>query len=84
MIIVSRINGSPFAVNPDLIERAEETPDTVLTLSDGTKLVIGESLAELVDRVREFRASVLALAHRLETGEAAPAPALRLIPTEEG
>ena len=35
MIIVTRLNGPPFALNPDLIERADATPDTVLTLVDG-------------------------------------------------
>ena len=35
MIIVTRLNGPPFALNPDLIERADATPDTVLTLEDG-------------------------------------------------
>ena len=57
MIMLSRLNGLPFALNPDLIERAEATPDTVLTLCDGSKLLIGETVEELVARVREYRAS---------------------------
>ena len=48
MIMLSRLNGLPFALNPDLIERAQATPDTVLTLCDGSKLVIGESVEALV------------------------------------
>ena len=43
MIMLSRLNGLPFALNPDLIERAEATPDTVLTLCDGSKVLIGET-----------------------------------------
>ena len=37
MILLTRLNGPPFALNADLIERAEATPDTVITLVDGTK-----------------------------------------------
>lgn len=59
MIIVTRLgNGMKIAVNPDLIERAEHTPDTVITLIDGHKLVIEEPLDELVALVRAWRASV--------------------------
>jgi flagellar protein FlbD len=65
MIMLSRLNGLPFALNPDLIERAEATPDTVLTLCDGNKLVIGESVEELVSRVRDYRASILSLADQV-------------------
>ena len=44
MILVTRINGAVFALNPDLVERADCTPDTVVTLVDGTKYVIAESV----------------------------------------
>lgn len=62
MIIVTRLNGPAFAVNPDLIERAESTPDTVLTLVDGTKYVISEPLERLIVLIRDYRASVIAAA----------------------
>ncbi|GAA3607637.1 hypothetical protein GCM10022223_24500 [Kineosporia mesophila] len=63
MIIVTRLgNGVAIAVNPDLIERAEATPDTVITLVDGHKLVVEEPLAQVVDLVRSWRASVAAAA----------------------
>ena len=80
MIMLSRLNGLPFAVNPDLIERAEATPDTVLTLCDGSKLVIGESVEELVDRVRAYRASILSLADQVAVPAPTPAPALHVVP----
>ena len=67
MIIVTRLNGPPFALNPDLIERADATPDTVLTLVDGTKYLIAESVEEVIDAVREYRASVIALAQNIDT-----------------
>ena len=65
MILVTRLNGSVFALNPDLVERADRTPDTVVTLVDGTKYVITESIAEFVDLVRHYRASLLADAQRM-------------------
>ena len=80
MIMLSRLNGLPFALNPDVIERAEATPDTVLTLCDGTKLVIGESVEELVARVRDYRASILSLADQVAVPAPASAPALHVVP----
>ena len=72
MILVTRLNGSVFALNPDLIQRVDATPDTVVTLVDGAKFVITEPLAEIVDRVMAFRARVVATAHALEeTGPSA-------------
>ena len=53
-------------MNCDLIERAEAAPDTVLTLVDGTKYVVRESVEEVIEKVRDFRASVLVMAGRLE------------------
>ena len=79
MIMLSRLNGLPFALNPDLIERADATPDTVLTLCDGTKLLIGESVEVLVTRVREYRAQILALADALPLPTPS-APALHIVP----
>jgi flagellar protein FlbD len=64
--MVTRLGGPAFAVNPDLIERAESNPDTVVTLVDGTKYVIAESLVELIDAIRSYRASVIAAASHAE------------------
>lgn len=65
MIHLNRINGQGFVLNPDLIMRAESTPDTVITLVDGTKYVVAESVDVLSDRVRRYRASVTALAQQM-------------------
>ena len=73
MILVTRINGAVFALNPDLVERADCTPDTVVTLVDGTKYVIAESVPEFIDSVRHYRASLISQASRLEA-EPATAP----------
>jgi flagellar protein FlbD len=66
VILVTRLNGAVFALNPDLVERADCTPDTVVTLVDGTKYVIAESVPEFIDSVRHYRASLIASASRLE------------------
>jgi flagellar protein FlbD len=79
MIVVTRFHGRSLALNSDLIECAEATPDTVVTLVDGTRYVIRESLDEVVDKVREFRASVVTRARVLEQ-ETAAEPALHLVP----
>jgi flagellar protein FlbD len=81
MIIVTRLNGPPFALNPDLIERADATPDTVLTLVDGTKYLIAESVEEVIDAVRDFRAGVIARAQTIETRPAAERP-LHVVPIQ--
>ncbi|MGH9102655.1 MAG: flagellar FlbD family protein [Acidimicrobiales bacterium] len=78
MILLHRLNGDEFALNPDLVERAEATPDTVLALTDGTRLVVAETVAQLIDEVIELRAEVLRRAWRrggAESGEGA----LRLV-----
>ena len=80
MIMLSRLNGAPFALNPDLIERAEATPDTVLTLCDGAKVLIAESVEELVERVREYRSSIISRAETFGTDVAPEAPALSVVP----
>lgn len=58
MICLTRLNGTRFALNPDLIMRADATPDTVLTLTDGTKYLVTESLQEVVELCVSFRARV--------------------------
>jgi flagellar protein FlbD len=78
MIIVTRLHGPSLAVNCDLIERVEATPDTVLTLVDGSRYVV----REVVDKVRAFRASVVLLAGRLDE-RAAPGQRLYLLPNPE-
>ncbi len=94
MITLTRLNGHAFALNPDLIERLDVTPDTVVTLIDGAKYLVAEPLDVVIDAIRRFRASVVALAnagegirsedtslaHRPEDRQ----PALRVVSGEEG
>lgn len=59
MIQLTRLNNTRLAVNCDLIKYVEESPDTVITLLNGEKVVVRETTAEVIARVREFRRSVL-------------------------
>ena len=59
MIELKRLNGSPLAINCDLIKYAEAAPDTVLTLITGEKLVVLEPCEEVSQRILEYRAAVL-------------------------
>lgn len=59
MIHLTRINRSPLVLNSDLIEYIETTPDTVVSLTNGAKLLVRESPEEIVDRVIEFRQGLL-------------------------
>ncbi|WP_433861936.1 flagellar FlbD family protein [Streptomyces sp. L7] len=65
MITVTRLNHVPFAVNPDLIERINADPDTTLTMVDGVRYVVTETMAEVIDRIAGYRAEVLERAYRL-------------------
>ena len=62
MIIVHRLRGEPMFLNADLIESIEETPDTVVTLVDGRRMVVSDAGSVIAERVLEFRASILASA----------------------
>jgi flagellar protein FlbD len=59
MIELTRLNGSPLAVNCDLIKYAESAPDTVITLITGEKLVVLEPYSEVSLRTLAYRAAVL-------------------------
>lgn len=60
MIYVTRLNHTPVVLNSDLIEQIEMTPDTVISLTNGQKIMVLESSDELVDRVVQFRRSIAA------------------------
>jgi flagellar protein FlbD len=55
MISVTRLKGQVVALNPDLIESVEENPDTTIRLISGEKLLVRESLVEVVQLVAEYR-----------------------------
>jgi flagellar protein FlbD len=55
MIPLTRPDGSTLLVNPDRIETIEETPDSVITLADGKKLLVRETAAEISERFRAYQ-----------------------------
>jgi flagellar protein FlbD len=62
MILVTRLNDVQFAVNPDLIERIHASPDTTLVMVEGSKYIVKEPMGQVIEMIREYRASVLSLA----------------------
>lgn len=62
MIELTRFNGERFVLNADLIETVESTPDTVIRLLTGKKLVVKETVEEVVDRTLEYARRVHAIA----------------------
>ena len=61
IIEVTKLNGSKILVNSDLIETVEETPDTVLSLTTGKKLLVKESRQEVKNLVKSFRREIFAI-----------------------
>jgi flagellar protein FlbD len=75
MILLTRLSGSPFVLNSDLIERIDSAPDTIVTLVDGSKYVVAEDLEQVVHAVRRHRAEVIALSEAVTiAAEAITAP----------
>ncbi len=58
MIVLTRLNGQPIMVNADLIESVETTPDTVITLVSGNKLIVRDSMELIQERIIEFKRKI--------------------------
>jgi flagellar protein FlbD len=67
MIQITRINRHTLVLNSDLIEHIESTPDTVIHLVNGQKMIVLEPAEEIVRRVVEFRRSLLRESPRIAT-----------------
>jgi flagellar protein FlbD len=76
MITLHRLGhaAEPFHLNPDLIVTVEANPDTVLTLTTGTKIVVAEPPERVVSSIRDFRVDVLSGALGRRREEAVPPP----------
>ena len=61
MIDVTRMNGKQFTLNSDLIETIEETPDTVLTLTTGKKIIVKESRQKAKNLVKLYRKEIFSI-----------------------
>ncbi len=77
MIVVTRLNGAQMGVNPDLLQRVDSSPDTILTLIDGSKYIVRESMSEIIARVNEHRAQLLARAQQIQALDHSPVELVR-------
>lgn len=55
MIKVTRLNGEKFYINPDLMEFVEETPDTVISMTTGRKVIVLENVSDILQHILEYR-----------------------------
>ena len=78
MIQVTRLNHLPLVLNSDLIEHIEMTPDTVISLTSGQKIMVLESAEDVVDRVIAFRKSINSFVDHREPALPGPCPGERL------
>ncbi|PTX16518.1 flagellar protein FlbD [Halanaerobium congolense] len=60
MIKLTRTSGQNFILNAELILEVQETPDTVITLSNGKKLLVKDSAADIVEKVISYRQKIMA------------------------
>lgn len=60
MITVTKLDGSTFAINPDLVERVCASPDSTITMVSGVRYVVCEPVDRIIDRIVDYRARVLA------------------------
>ncbi|WP_375334638.1 flagellar FlbD family protein [Curtobacterium sp. MCBD17_021] len=74
-------------MNPDLVERIQETPDTTLIMVDGAKYIVRESLAEVIERIAAYRARIVSMAYGTDlptardTAATGPQPTLAPVAT---
>ncbi|MFP6584043.1 MAG: flagellar FlbD family protein [Candidatus Hydrogenedentota bacterium] len=60
MIRLRRLTDEVFVLNADLVQEIEATPDTIITLISGKKMMVKESVDEVVAAVLEYRRSIVA------------------------
>ncbi len=61
MIQLTKINGHQIVLNSDLIEYIEETPDTVITLSNNDKVIVRDRMTDIIRKVVRYRRTVTGL-----------------------
>ena len=60
MIKLHRLNGFEIVVNPELIEWIESTPDTTLSLATGSKVIVKNSVQEVIQKIMDYRRALSA------------------------
>ncbi len=61
MVLLTKPDNAQIVVNSDLIECIEETPDTVVTLTNGDKVAVVESMVEIIDKIVRYRRQISGL-----------------------
>lgn len=74
MIELTRFSGEKFVLNADLIEMVEATPDTLIRLINGKRLLVKETVEDVVKRVVEYARRVHCVAVPPPPGVEAPEP----------
>ncbi len=72
MIVLTKLNAEPLALDPDLIGHVEGGPQTVITMVDGTELMVKEDLREVIERSRHHCAAFLSETRRFRASAARP------------
>jgi len=71
MIRVTKLNDELIVINDDLIEFVEETPDTIISLTDGKKIMVKESPDEIIKKVAAFRRMAATFERKLDQNDKA-------------
>ena len=66
MIDVTKMNGGSITVNADLIETVEETPDTIITLTTGKKIIVKESRQQIKSLVKSYKREIMEIGFEAE------------------
>ena len=61
MILLTKINDAQITVNSDLIQYIEETPDTIITMTNSEKVVVREGMKEIIEKVVRYRRAISSL-----------------------
>jgi flagellar protein FlbD len=59
MVKVTKINGQEFYINCDLMEFIESTPDTIISLSTGKKVIVRETAVDVINMIIEYKSKIL-------------------------
>lgn len=72
MIPLTRLNNTTITINSDLIKCVEQSPDTVITLLNGEKILVRETAGQILDEIVRFRRRILSGLSPWASGGTAP------------
>ena len=58
MITVTRLDGSHVAISADMVKFVEATPDTIITLTTDQKVLVQETVQEVIDRIVAYKRAI--------------------------